>query len=103
MDRRKDVSITIQATLKEAKDVSGSASALFLTGFSILGMDKDSLQLNLTQVSNTSIITIVGNTDVGIHWSNRDLLIVRSLLIEDYGIGGRAQYEVINNLFSDII
>lgn len=94
VDRRKDVSITIQATLKEAKDVSGSASALFLTGFSILGMDKDSLQLNLTQVSNTSIITIVGNTDVGIHWSNRDLLIVRSLLIEDYGIGGRAQYEV---------
>lgn len=93
-DRRKDISISIHAALRETRDVSGSASALFIGGFSILDMDEDSLQLNLTPDFNASIITIVGNTDVGTHWLNRDLMIVRNLLKEGSGIGGRAQYEV---------
>lgn len=94
IDRRNDISISIHAALRDTNDVSGSASALFVGGFSILDNDKDSLQLNLTPDSNTSIVTIVGNTDVGTHWLNRDLLIVRNLLKEGSGIGGRAQYEV---------
>lgn len=39
-DERPDISISVHAKLREARDVSGSASALFLGGFSILDMDK---------------------------------------------------------------
>lgn len=39
-DTRQDISILIHAKLREANDVSGSASALFVGGFSILEMDK---------------------------------------------------------------
>ncbi|XP_021760201.1 nuclear pore complex protein GP210-like isoform X1 [Chenopodium quinoa] len=93
-DKRRDISISIFAKLRDVADVSSSASALFLGGFSILDMDKESLQLNLTRNFNRSIITVVGNTDVSIHWFNRDLLMVKTLFKEGYGIGGRAQYEV---------
>ncbi|XP_048503398.1 nuclear pore complex protein GP210 isoform X3 [Beta vulgaris subsp. vulgaris] len=93
-DERPDISISVHAKLREARDVSGSASALFLGGFSILDMDKDILQLNMSPNSNRSIITLVGNTDVSLHWLNRDLFTVRTLVKEGSGIGGRALYEV---------
>ncbi|KAF7130117.1 hypothetical protein RHSIM_Rhsim10G0015700 [Rhododendron simsii] len=93
-DMRQDISVSINVSLRGAKNISGSASALFVGGFSILEADKNSMQLNLTPESNRSIITIVGNTDVEVHWHNQDQLIINLIHREDFGIGGRAQYEV---------
>ena len=39
-DKKPSISLFIHAKLREANDVSGSVSALFLGGFSILNMDK---------------------------------------------------------------
>ncbi|KAJ6775802.1 NUCLEAR PORE MEMBRANE GLYCOPROTEIN 210 [Salix koriyanagi] len=93
-DMRPYVSISINVSLGEASHVSGSASAIFVGGFSILEMDKSSMQLNLTPDSNKTIITILGNTDVEIHWLDRDSMKITLIHKEDFGIGGRAQYEV---------
>ncbi|GAV68566.1 RRM_1 domain-containing protein/Big_2 domain-containing protein [Cephalotus follicularis] len=89
-DMKPYVSVAVSASLREANHVSGSASALFIGGFSILEMDK----LNLTPDSNQSILTILGNTDVEIHWIDRDSIKISPIHREDFGIGGRAQYEV---------
>ncbi|CAK9176162.1 unnamed protein product [Ilex paraguariensis] len=93
-DTRQDISVSINASLRGANHISGSASALFIGGFSLLEMDKNSLQVNLTPHSNKSIITIVGNTDIEIHWQDRDLLLIRPIHKEEDGIGSHAQYEV---------
>ncbi|KAH7510680.1 hypothetical protein FEM48_ZijujUnG0099600 [Ziziphus jujuba var. spinosa] len=118
-----DISVSIHASLRDANHVSGSASALFIGGFSILEFDKDSMQLNLTPESNKTVITILGNTgkqfflfsflsivfmirksdvvdcyllivDVEINWNAQDLL-VSSIGKKDLGVGGRAQYEAL--------
>ncbi|XP_010248630.1 PREDICTED: nuclear pore complex protein GP210 [Nelumbo nucifera] len=91
---RPDVSVSISASLREAEYVMGSATALFVGGFSILEMDKGLMQLNLTPESNKSIINIVGNTDVEVHQQGRDLIQVSPIYKEDFGIGGRVGYEV---------
>ncbi|KAI9197959.1 hypothetical protein LWI28_007429 [Acer negundo] len=88
------ISVSINASLRGAHHVSGSASALFVGGFSVLEMDKNSLQLNLTPDSNKTTITVVGNTDVEIHWDNQDLIKISPIHKEDFGIGGHARYEV---------
>ncbi|GLU11334.1 hypothetical protein SLE2022_280890 [Rubroshorea leprosula] len=93
-DMKPYVYVSINASMKEANHVSGSASALFIGGFSIVEMGKDLMQLNLTPDSNNTTITILGNTDVEIHWHDRNLLMVSLIYKDDFGIGGRAQYEV---------
>ncbi|KAA8548147.1 hypothetical protein F0562_004591 [Nyssa sinensis] len=93
-DMRQDISVSINASLREANHISGSASALFIGGFSILEIDKNLLQLNLTSDSKTNIITIVGNADVEVHWNERDKLLIGLIHKEGFGIGGCAQYEV---------
>ncbi|XP_057962885.1 nuclear pore complex protein GP210 isoform X2 [Malania oleifera] len=89
-DMRPDIYVSLNAVLREANHVSGSASALFIGGFSILEMDK----LNFTPDHNKSIITIVGNTDVEIFWHNRDMIMITLIHKEDFGVGSRAQFEV---------
>ncbi|MED6170545.1 hypothetical protein PIB30_032004 [Stylosanthes scabra] len=91
---RPDISLSIYASDRENNRISGSASALFIGGFSVKEMGKNSMQLNLSPVSNSSIITILGNTDVEIHWHHRDLVMVNLIHKEDFGIRGWAQYEV---------
>ncbi|KAK6928386.1 hypothetical protein RJ641_006977 [Dillenia turbinata] len=93
-DFRPDMFISISASLRGSSHASGSASALFIGGFSILEMDKESLQLNLSPDSNNSIFTIAGNTDVEIHWLERDLMIISPIHGKDFGIGGQAQFEI---------
>ncbi|KAJ9135376.1 hypothetical protein P3X46_032567 [Hevea brasiliensis] len=93
-DMRPYISVSINASLKEANHVSGSVSALFIGGFSILEMDKSLMQLNLTPDSNKTIITILGNTDVDIQWHNQDFIKISPIHKEDFGIGGCADYEV---------
>ncbi|KDP46416.1 hypothetical protein JCGZ_10256 [Jatropha curcas] len=93
-DMRPYISVSINASLREASHVSGSASAVFIGGFSILEMDKSLMQLNLTPDSNKTIITVLGNTDVDIQWQNQDLIKISPIHKEDFGIGGRAQFEV---------
>ncbi|XP_050223905.1 nuclear pore complex protein GP210 [Mercurialis annua] len=90
------MSVSINASLREASHISGSASALFIGGFSILEMDKDKslMQLNLTPDANKSLLTILGNSDVDIQWHKRDLMKISSIYREDFGIGCRVQYEV---------
>ncbi|XP_038715182.1 nuclear pore complex protein GP210 isoform X2 [Tripterygium wilfordii] len=88
------VSVSINASLKEAKNVSGSASVLFIGGFSVLGMHKNSMQLDLTPDSNETIITILGNTDVEIFWHDQDSIAITPIYKEDFGVGGHAQYKV---------
>ncbi|THG11417.1 hypothetical protein TEA_017122 [Camellia sinensis var. sinensis] len=105
-DMRQDLSVSVHVLLRGANHISGSASAsaLFVGGFSILEMDKDSMRLYLMPDSNCSIITIVGNTvyyppslsdvDVEVQWHDRDQLMINLTHREDFGLGGRAQYEV---------
>ncbi|KAL6506124.1 hypothetical protein OROHE_022653 [Orobanche hederae] len=91
---RPDISVSIYASLKEHEHVLGSASALFIGGFSIMEMGKDPMQLCLTPDSNKTYITIVGNTDVEIHWNRRDLIMIVPISKDDFGIRGFARYEV---------
>ncbi|KAF7801531.1 nuclear pore complex protein GP210 isoform X1 [Senna tora] len=87
------ITLSIYASLNGA-NVSGHASALFIGGFSIMEMSKNSMQLNLTPDCNKTSITILGNTDVEISWGRMDLIMVSPIRKEDFGIGGSAQYEV---------
>ncbi|XP_010528227.1 PREDICTED: nuclear pore complex protein GP210 [Tarenaya hassleriana] len=89
-DMKPHVSISINASLTEASHVSGSASALLIGGFSLSGMGK----LNLTPDANKTIISILGNTEVEIHWHNKNKLSISLINREEFGIGGRAHYEV---------
>ncbi|KAF4381614.1 hypothetical protein F8388_021242 [Cannabis sativa] len=84
------IPISIYASLREADHIQGSASALFVGGFSMLGTDK----LKLTADSNKTVITVLGNTGVDIYWRERDLLLISLIHKEDFGSGSRAQYEV---------
>lgn len=93
-DMRPDISVSVNASMREANYVSGSASALFVGGFSVLEMGKNLLRLNLTPDSNKTTITILGNTDVEIHWQKQDLIMISSIYREQTGIGGRAEYEI---------
>ncbi|OMO59291.1 Bacterial Ig-like, group 2 [Corchorus capsularis] len=89
-DMKPYIYISINASMKEHSHISGSASALFVGGFSITHMGK----LNLTPDCNKTIITILGNTDVEIRWRGQDLLMITAIQKEEFGVGGRAQYEV---------
>ncbi|XP_039691001.1 nuclear pore complex protein GP210 isoform X3 [Medicago truncatula] len=91
---RPDISVSIYASLKEHEHVLGSASALFIGGFSIMEMGKGPMQLNLTPEFNKTYITIVGNTDVEIHWNRRDLIMIAPTSKDDFGVRGFARYEV---------
>ncbi|XP_054801518.1 nuclear pore complex protein GP210 [Prosopis cineraria] len=91
---RPDISLSIYASLKGANHASGSASALFVGGFSIMEMSKSSMQLNLTPDCNKASMTILGNTDVEIQWRHTDLIMINLIRKEDFGIGGSAQYEI---------
>ncbi|WCJ21095.1 Nuclear pore complex protein GP210 [Euphorbia peplus] len=88
------ISVSVNAFLKDASNISGSASAMFIGGFAIFEMEKSSLQLNLARDFNKTILTILGNTDVDVQWHNRDSIMVSLIHKEDFGVGGRAQYEV---------
>ncbi|XP_028793148.1 nuclear pore complex protein GP210-like [Neltuma alba] len=52
------------------------------------------MQLNLTPDCNKTSITILGNTDVEIHWRHTDLFEINLIHKEDFGMGGSAQYEI---------
>ncbi|KAF5204727.1 Nuclear pore membrane glycoprotein [Thalictrum thalictroides] len=93
-ETRPDISISISASLIEAGHVSGSSTALFVGGFSILSKGKELLQLNLTPDSNERIISVIGNTDVEVHWKDREQMLVTFIRKRDNGIGGHAVYEV---------
>lgn len=89
-DMRKDISLTITASLRGAGNFSASTSAFFVGGFSILEIGK----LNFTPSSDKRILTIIGNTDVEFHWHHQDLLLVKLIQTEDFGIGSLAKFEV---------
>ncbi|CAD5333574.1 unnamed protein product [Arabidopsis thaliana] len=89
-DMKPHVSFSVDASLKEARRVSGSASALLIGGFSVTGPDK----LNINPDSNTTIISLVGNTDVQIHCRNKGRLSISLIKRDDFGIAGHAQYKV---------
>ncbi|KAK9117285.1 hypothetical protein Sjap_016232 [Stephania japonica] len=91
---RPDISVYVNASVIGPETVSGSSTALFIGGFSILEAGKGLMQLNLTQNSNKTTITIVGNTEVEIHWEGRNLMMVTLIRQGDFGIGGHAEYEV---------
>ncbi|KAK4603548.1 hypothetical protein RGQ29_012174 [Quercus rubra] len=93
-DMKPDISVSMSASMRGAKYASGSASGLFIGGFSVLEMGKNLKQLNLTPGSNKTIITILGNTDVEIHRHNQDQIMISPIYREESGIGGRAQYEI---------
>ncbi|XP_039067061.1 nuclear pore complex protein GP210-like [Hibiscus syriacus] len=93
-DMKPYIYVSINASKKEHSHVSGSASALLVGGFSIVQMGEDTTQLNLTPDSNTTLVTILGNTDVEIHWRSRDLLKIKPVHEEGFGAAGHVQYEV---------
>ncbi|CAN6929466.1 unnamed protein product [Brassica oleracea] len=106
MSRSKDtkphVSFSINASVK-GRYVSGSASALLIGGFSVAWPNK----LNINPDSNKTTISVQGNTDIQIHWQNKARLSISLIKREDYGIAGRALYEVNvlnrSEQFTDII
>lgn len=88
-------SVSVRASLKGNHCISGSASAVFIGGFTVLEMDQHSLHLNMTQDSNKKIINIIGNTDIEINWRDRDRLAIRPIREEgDAGEGKHVRYEV---------
>ncbi|TYI08950.1 hypothetical protein ES332_A09G036900v1 [Gossypium tomentosum] len=93
-DMKPYIYVSINASMKEHSHVSGSASALFVGGFSVMQMGKDIAQLNLTPDFNKTIITILGNTDVEIHWHGQDLLAINPIQKEGFGLSCRIDYEV---------
>lgn len=93
LDMRHGILISVNASLQGENYVSGSASALFIGGFSLLEMDEKSLQLNLTQNYSGSFITIAGNTDIKIH-HDQDRLSVTAVDGKDSTKGRYALYEV---------
>ncbi|KAG8384867.1 hypothetical protein BUALT_Bualt04G0163000 [Buddleja alternifolia] len=93
-DTLNQVSISVTASLRGDRNISGSASALFVGGFTILEMDKNSLRINLTRDSSKSVITIVGNTNVKLNWHDKDRLSVKPIHGGHASVGKHAQYEV---------
>ncbi|KAG9446505.1 hypothetical protein H6P81_012633 [Aristolochia fimbriata] len=81
-----DISITVSLR----GGVTGSAHALFIGGFSLLGKSK----LNLKANSNKYLISLIGNTDVVFYWHAKDRILVNLLQKDESGIGGHAEYEV---------
>ncbi|KAK8586935.1 hypothetical protein V6N12_021454 [Hibiscus sabdariffa] len=93
-DMKPYIYVSVNASMKEHSHVSGSASALFIGGFSVVQNGKDTTLLNLTPDSNKTIITILGNTDVEIHWRGQGLLTINPIHEEGFGAARRIQYEV---------
>lgn len=89
-DSPHQVLVSVRATLREDHRITGSASALFVGGFT-LETDKNSLYLNLTRDSNKSVITLTGNTNVDLSWLHRNHLIVRPIHEGHPAVG---EYEV---------
>ncbi|XP_051140615.1 nuclear pore complex protein GP210 [Andrographis paniculata] len=87
-------SVYVKASLHGDSRISGSASALFIGGFTILEMDRHTLHLNLTRGSNKSILTLVGNTDIELNWHDKSRLSVRPIHREDGELGKHVQYEI---------
>lgn len=82
--------VSIIASLREAPQVTGSAHALFVGGFSVDEVE----EIKLTPNSNKSIIRVIGNTDVELYWRSKDLLLVTPCRRVGFGIGGVTEYEV---------
>ncbi|CAI9088048.1 OLC1v1022278C1 [Oldenlandia corymbosa var. corymbosa] len=96
VDLNHGVSISLSASSLEDR-ISGSASAIFVRGFSFLGKDEHSrtLQLYMTPESCMRRITIVGNTDVKITWRHlKKLSVARATPLKELNQGGHAVYEV---------
>lgn len=92
-DMRKGILISVNASVQGENNILGSASALFVGGFSLLEMDEKSLQLNLTDNYSRTFITIVGNTDVKLH-HDQDHFSVKAIDSKDSARGGYALYEI---------
>ncbi|KAK4417808.1 Nuclear pore complex protein [Sesamum alatum] len=93
-DTVQQVSVSVRASLRGDHHISGSASALFIGGFTILGMDKNLLRLNLTRDSSESVVTIIGNRDVEVNWRDKNRLSVGPIHGADPAVGQYVQYEV---------
>ncbi|KAK9119821.1 hypothetical protein Scep_017914 [Stephania cephalantha] len=89
-----EISVSVNASVIGPEIVTGSSTSLFIGGFLIFEADKGLMQLNLTQNSNKTTITILGNTEVEIHWEGRNLMMVTLIRQGGFGIGGHAEYEV---------
>ncbi|EPS63976.1 hypothetical protein M569_10806, partial [Genlisea aurea] len=84
--------VSVKAWLRDDDgNVSGSASALFIGGFSVLEMDA-LLHLNLTRPSDRRLITIVGNSGIEIDWREKKRLVVER--IRDHHPSSSLQLEV---------
>ncbi|XP_057770260.1 nuclear pore complex protein GP210 [Salvia miltiorrhiza] len=90
-DSPHQVLVSVRASLTEDNQISGSASALFVGGFTLETDEKNSLHLNLTRDSNKSVVTITGNTNVELSWLHRNHLIVRPIHGGDPAV---AKYEI---------
>lgn len=89
-DSPHQVIVSVRASLREDHLVSGSASGLFVGGFT-LETDDSSLHLNLTRDSNKSVVTLAGNTNVELSWLDRNHLVVKPIHGGDPAV---AKYEV---------
>ncbi|XP_072999237.1 nuclear pore complex protein GP210 [Typha latifolia] len=81
--------VSVTASLREAPEVMESAHALFIGGFSI-----SIRKLNLTPNTNRSLITVIGNTEIELFWSAKDLLLVQPLRRSGSGLTGYVEYQV---------
>ncbi|KAK3032070.1 hypothetical protein RJ639_036284 [Escallonia herrerae] len=95
-DTRRVMPVSISAFLKGANRISASSTAPLIGGFNILEMDddQDTFEMYLASNYNWTLFTIVGNTDVEVHWQDHNQLLLTLVHLEDYGFGGYAQYKV---------
>ncbi|KAJ3682423.1 hypothetical protein LUZ60_014996 [Juncus effusus] len=89
-DKNGFMQVSVIASVKGDPNVRDIAIFPFVGGFSIEETEK----LNFSPSFNKSVITIIGNTDFELSWKATDSISIRPLKIDDFGITGRAEYQV---------
>ncbi|KAF3328130.1 nuclear pore complex protein GP210 [Carex littledalei] len=88
--KKRSIDISITASVRDDPNVREVVTAPIIGGFSIPG----ARQVNLSPSSNTSMIIIVGNTDLELTWKFKDLMSVHPVKVVDFGITGQTEYQV---------
>ncbi|KAK1377689.1 hypothetical protein POM88_024433 [Heracleum sosnowskyi] len=92
---KENTSVSVDASSRGAKEISGPGSATFTGGFGMLKIyDNSVILLNLPSNSNKSVITVIDNTDIEAQWQHRDQVQITRIHREIQGIASHDEYEV---------
>ncbi|KAK1377692.1 hypothetical protein POM88_024436 [Heracleum sosnowskyi] len=92
---KEDTSVSVDASSRGAKEISGPGSATFTGGFGILEIYHNSvILLHLPSISNKSVITVIDNTDIKAQWQDRDQILITRIHRGSQGIASHEEYDV---------